>query len=125
MLSVPYIAYLAWRERSKGFALLVAAYLLQWLPWIATPRVAFEYHFYPNLAIICLANAALACSELWKRGRIGAGEDVGSAIVAALVVVLFAYFYPILAGVQIKLTYAEWHQRMWEPITKIIGGNWI
>jgi Gpi18-like mannosyltransferase len=119
LLSVPYIAYLAWRERSKGFALLVTAYLLQWLPWIATPRVAFEYHFYPNLAIICIANAALL-QRLWRSVRWGRWA-VWAYL--ALVVGLFAYFYPILAGVQI--TYDAWHQRMWEPITKLIGGNWI
>jgi Gpi18-like mannosyltransferase len=119
LASVPTIAYLAWRERNKGFALLVVAYALQWLPWIATPRVAFEYHFYPNLAVICLANAALL-QRVWKRGTWGR-PAVWAFL--ALVVALFVYFYPILAGVGI--TYDAWHQRMWEPLTKLIGGNWI
>lgn len=119
LVSVPFIAYLAWRERNKGFALLTVAYLFQWLPWIATPRVAFEYHFYPNLAIICLANAALL-QRMWKRLTWGKYAVWGYL---ALVVALFAYFYPILAGVPI--TYDGWHQRMWEPFTKLFGGNWI
>lgn len=119
LLSVPFIAYLAWRERNKGFTLLVAAYLLQWLPWVATPRVAFEYHFYPNLAVICLSNAALL-QRLWKRVAWGRWA-VWAYLV--LVVGLFAYFFPLLAGVQIS--YDAWHERMWEPLTKLIGANWI
>ncbi len=119
LLSVPFIAYIGWRERNKGFSILVVAYLLQWLPWIATPRVAFEYHFYPNLAVICLANAALL-QRVWRHASWGRFAVWGFL---ALVVVLFAYFFPILAGVQI--TYDAWHQRMWEPLIKLIGGNWI
>ena len=30
---VPIVAFLAWRERNKGYVLLAIAYLLQWLPW--------------------------------------------------------------------------------------------
>ena len=67
LVSVPAIAWLAWRERNKGYALLVTAYLLQWLPWMLSPRVAFEYHFFPNLAIICLADTVLL-QRLWRYG---------------------------------------------------------
>jgi Gpi18-like mannosyltransferase len=119
LISVPLIAYLAWHERAKGFALLVVAYLLQWLPWIATPRVAFEYHFYPNLAIICLANAALL-QRVWKSWSSGRWVVWGYL---GLVLALFIYFYPILAGVQI--TYNAWHERMWEGLARLIGANWI
>jgi dolichyl-phosphate-mannose--protein O-mannosyl transferase len=37
---------------------------MQWLPWILSPRIAFEYHFFPNLAIILLADAALL-QRIW------------------------------------------------------------
>ena len=68
LVSVPAVAWLAWRERNKGYALLVVAYLFQWLPWIRSPRLAFEYHFYPNLAIIILANA-IVLQHVWNYGR--------------------------------------------------------
>lgn len=115
LISVPYIAWLAYKERNKGFALLVVAYLLQWLPWIASPRVAFEYHFFPNLAIICIANAALL-QRIWRR------EKWRPAVYGylALVFACFVYWYPLLAG--LKLTYAAWHDRM---LTWLVGNDWI
>ncbi len=41
LVSVPFVAWLAYRERIKAYALLIVwSYLLQWLPWIASPRIA-------------------------------------------------------------------------------------
>jgi dolichyl-phosphate-mannose--protein O-mannosyl transferase len=113
LISVPFIAYLAIRERHKGFAMLVTAYFFQWLPWIISPRVAFEYHFLPNLAVICMADAALL-QRIWNRAR---GDDnpwawpklvvYGFCVLALLT---FVFFFPILAGTHI--TWQEWDARM-------------
>ncbi|HEY9180667.1 MAG TPA: phospholipid carrier-dependent glycosyltransferase, partial [Candidatus Baltobacteraceae bacterium] len=46
LLCVPLVAILAYLEKNKGYALLVLAYLLQWLPWARSPRITFAYHFY-------------------------------------------------------------------------------
>ena len=35
LLAVPLVGFLAWRERNKGYALIVLTYLLQWLPWMS------------------------------------------------------------------------------------------
>ncbi len=59
LVSVPFVGWLAWRERNKGYALLVLAYFLQWLPWFHSPRMLFEYHFFPNLALIVLCDVIL------------------------------------------------------------------
>jgi Gpi18-like mannosyltransferase len=123
LISVPFVAWLAWRERLKIYVLLVAAYLLQWLPWILSPRVAFEYHFYPNLAIICLTDAILL-QRLWKAG---ASETTGItwqrfAVVTflVLVVVAFIFWYPVLAGTPVS--YNDWQARMW---SWLMGQLWI
>lgn len=113
LASVPFVAALAWIERNKAYALLVAAYILQWLPWIGSPRIAFEYHFYPNLAVIVLANAILL-QRLWKWGVKDNEFTLARASVLAylgIVVVAFVYFYPVLAGLHIP--YNTWHDRMW------------
>jgi Gpi18-like mannosyltransferase/predicted membrane-bound dolichyl-phosphate-mannose-protein mannosyltransferase len=110
LLSVPFVGVLAYIERNKGYVLLVTAYFLQWLPWIGSPRIAFEYHFYPNLAIIVLANAILL-QRIWNwraaelYGRIAVGAY------AFFVVLAFAFFYPILAGHPIP--WDAWQARMW------------
>lgn len=123
LVSIPAVAWLGYRERNKGYLLLVVAYLFQWLPWISSPRVAFEYHFFPNLAIICLADA-IFLQRLWRKA---ASMDnpfawprvaVGSYL--ALVVVLFVFFFPVLAGLHIR--WDAWDARMWHWLMK---NQWV
>jgi len=112
LVSVPFMAVLAWNERQKGCLLLVVAYLLQWLPWVNSPRVMFEYHFFPNLAIICLANAVLL-QRVWRLAHDPTRELHAAryAVIGylALVVVSFAFFYPVVAGIHIP--WQEWDAR--------------
>ena len=68
LLSVPFLGYLAWKERSRGYLLLFAAYFIQWLPWIASPRMLFEYHFFPNDAVILLADT-ITLKWFWDRAQ--------------------------------------------------------
>jgi len=116
LLSIPLLAYLAWAQKNRIYLLLFVTYFAQWLPWIASPRMLFEYHFYPNDAIILLADT-VALKWLWDRAQKSPEEQklarYGIALFLALTVALFAYFYPILAGDSI--TYADWAARMWFP----------
>lgn len=116
LLSVPFFGYLAWRQRNKGYLLLFAAYFVQWLPWIASPRMLFEYHFFPDDAVILLADT-IALKWVWDRAQ-GTFEHeqfarYGLALFLIGTVVLFAYFYPVLAGA--PLTWDQWYERMWFP----------
>jgi len=118
---VPWVGYLAWRERNKAYALLFITYFVQWLPWVRSPRLLFEYHFFPNLAVIVLCNAVLIQRFV---SRFKASEQrywIGGY--AAAVVLLFAYFYPVLAGVQVS--YDTWHARMWPDLLGIPHTSWI
>jgi len=121
LLCVPWVAVLAWRERNKGYALIVVTYLLQWLPWMRSPRITFAYHFYVDIPLICLCNV-IVLQRLWEwakrrdRGRWLGPAGVGAYVAAAALG--FAYFYPILAAHPIA--WSAWHQRMWFP-TWIIG----
>lgn len=121
LISVPFTAWLAWRERNKGYALIVIAYFLQWLPWFHSPRMLFEYHFFPNLALIVLCDAIL----LQRLFRLIAPERrrwyLGGYLVA--VIALFVYFYPVLAGVPV--TYNQWYNRMWPDELHIPHTSWI
>ncbi len=65
LVSVPFVGWLAWRERNKGYALLVVAYLWQWLPYSRSPRIMWEYHFLPDLAIIVLCDVILI-RHVWR-----------------------------------------------------------
>ncbi|MGH7727183.1 MAG: phospholipid carrier-dependent glycosyltransferase [Vulcanimicrobiaceae bacterium] len=124
LIAVPFMGWIAWRERHKGYALLFIAYFFQWLPWMISPRIDFEYNFIPNLPIIVLADALL-CQRLWRLGaRLGSGTTswprvvVGAWLIA--VVGAFVFWYPVLAGTPI--TYDAWNARM---LTGLEGNNWI
>jgi Gpi18-like mannosyltransferase len=123
LVTVPLMAILAWREKNKGYLLLVTAYLLQWLPWMTSPRVAFEYHFFPNDAIICLADAMIL-QRLWRYGSTMSGKvpwpKVLVAAYVALAIGLFVFFYPILAGTHIR--WDAWDARMWHWLMR---NQWV
>ncbi|MEO6912788.1 MAG: hypothetical protein ABI182_02040, partial [Candidatus Baltobacteraceae bacterium] len=119
LITVPIVGYLAWRERNKGYALLIIAYLMQWLPWARSPRIAFAYHFYVDIPLICLCSAVVL-QRIWLWGTANSEWRTWSRIAVfgyvAAVAAAFVYFYPILAGSTIP--YDSWLGRMWI-------GSWI
>jgi len=119
LISVPFTGWLAWRERSKAYTLLVMTYLFQWVPWMRSPRMLFEYHFFPNLAIIVLCNVVLFSRVL----RRFAHPNRMLAVYSALVVAVFAYFYPVVTGTPIG--YQQWYARMIPDKFGIPYTSWI
>ncbi len=123
LISVPVLGYLAVREKNKGYGMLFVAYFVQWLPWAASPRVAFEYHFLPNLAVICLANA-VCLQRLWRLGAsFGKHWSPPRYFVAGYctaIVLVFAFFFPILAGLHVP--WNVWDARM---LHWLMGYSWV
>jgi dolichyl-phosphate-mannose--protein O-mannosyl transferase len=140
LITVPLVGFFAWFERNRGYALLIVAYFLQWLPWILSPRIAFEYHFFPNLAIIVLCNAIVLQKvwqqrvvwnwqrqyvtvsgpskppPQWMQWAVRMSPPLGVVAYLLVVVWAFSFFYPVLAGTHV--TWNAWHARMWI-------GRWI
>lgn len=123
LLCVPIVGVLGWRERNKGYALLVLAYLLQWLPWMRSPRITFAYHFYVDIPLICLCNV-IVLQRIWEWGRFNKDAAlfarIGVVAYVAAVALAFAWFYPILAGVPIP--WNQWDARMWHAL---MGNAWV
>ena len=115
LLTVALVGYWGVRERKRAYLLLVLTYLAQWLPWMGSPRIAFAYHFYVDIPLICVCTGIAVQRALeWARaGGVERLRDVrlGAATYFAAVALAFVYFYPILAGVTI--TTAQWMNRMW------------
>ncbi len=122
LVTVPLVGWFAYSERNRGYALLVVAYVIQWLPWILSPRLSFEYHFFPNLVLIVLCNT-IVLQKIWA---LGDGDNVpffaqkfgGISVArytifayAAATVGMFVFFYPVLAGHPIP--WDAWKARMW------------
>ncbi len=115
LLAITIVGVLAWRERHKGYALLVLDYLLQWLPWSLSPRIAFEYHYYVDIPLVCICNA-IVLQRLWQWGdrQEESKKFIARGLVGAyvlLVIAGFVYFFPILSATPI--TWNQWHDRMW------------
>lgn len=114
LITVPLTGVLAIRERNRGYALVVLAYLLQWLPWMFSPRIAFLYHFYVDIPLIAICTAVVMQHLLeWMRAW---DERAARWIVggyAALEVLAFVYFFPILSS--IPILQSAWQQRLWLP----------
>jgi len=121
LVCVPWVALLAWRERNKAYALIVITYLLQWLPWIRSPRITFAYHFYVDIPLICLCNVIIL-QRLWQWAQRRDGArwlgSAGVGLYVAAAALSFVFFYPILAAHPIS--WSAWHARMWFP-TWVIG----
>jgi len=115
LIAVPLVGVLAVLRRNKAYALIVLTYLLQWLPWMRSPRITFAYHFYVNIPLICLCNA-IVLQRIWEWGKREGGQSQTIARVAvfgtvAVVAGAFVFFYPVLAAQPIP--WDAWHMRMW------------
>ena len=102
--------------RAGAVVLLVATGIAPWIRDDLNQRTMFLFYALPSVPFLCLALAlcagwALGPAGASARRRAVAATAVGSYL--AVVVVNFAYFYPILAAV--TLPYASWYARMWFP----------
>ena len=118
--SIPMLFALLWlwvsrRDWRAGAALLLA--LTAIVPWIRDDldgRTMFLFYALPGLPFLCLGLALVAGWALGGAGASVTRRRAGTALVAgllALVVVNFAWLYPILAAR--TLPYDEWAARMW------------
>ncbi|HET9029560.1 MAG TPA: phospholipid carrier-dependent glycosyltransferase [Candidatus Aquilonibacter sp.] len=122
LMCVPLVGFLAWKEKNKGYLLIVLTYLLQWLPWAKSPRITFAYHFYVDIPLICLCNA-IVLQRIWNWAKTKSDSNrwIGFGAVGAITAIIvfgFVYFYPILSAQ--KITWAAWHARMW-----MINNKWV
>ena len=97
------MVYLVFAERDKKARFIVLGYLAQLLPWVFVSRITFEYHYFPSTVFLLLALAHVfdrirRRSENWK-WLLWAFAAVG--------VLLFAAFYPVLSGARVAAQFAD------------------
>jgi dolichyl-phosphate-mannose--protein O-mannosyl transferase len=73
-----------------AFSLILAGYFGMFLPWVASPRIMFLYHYLPSVPFLCLALSYGLCSV--KKIRPSGTYVVTGYLI--LVILLFIYFYP-------------------------------
>jgi len=120
LITIPFSAVLAWKQRHKGMLIVVIASFLHWLPWVGSPRIDFQYNIFNNTAIVCLCTT-YALLWAWRKAQsladAGARTMVRLGTVGYVVgcIALFLYFYPVLSGVPMPLS--QFNARMWVPVS--------
>ncbi|WP_369809378.1 dolichyl-phosphate-mannose--protein mannosyltransferase [Frankia sp. QA3] len=113
------LGMLAWwvARRDWRAALVLVGFGSAFLPWLLFPnRTMFFFYALPCLPFLVLGITALAGLALGPREASDARRLTGALTVGVytiVVVLLFAYFYPILAAQVIP--YSSWRARMWFP----------
>ncbi len=104
-------------RRDWRAALVLVGFGTSFLPWLAFPsRTMFLFYALPLLPFLVLGLTALAGVALGSRTASDTRRLVGSlaaGVYAIVVVLLFVYFYPIMAAQVIPTS--AWRVRMWFP----------
>ena len=92
LLSVIISTVFAFAERNKKLGFVIFCYLIFFVPWAASPRIMFLYHYLPSIPFLAIATGYVLRRNL-------------KAIVPVLFLFLlvFIYFYPHWAGLKIPI----------------------
>lgn len=93
LFSVITTAIFSFQEKIKKLGLVIFSYLIFFVPWIASPRIMFLYHYLPSIPFLVILSAFV----LRRFNRL-----VFPVIVFSIV--LFAYFYPHWTAISIPET---------------------
>lgn len=93
-----------WRNRNnKNAGMLVIAYFSVLLPWLMVHRTVFIYqYFVPGIILVLMLGNSFS-----YRGNKNKKAWIGYAVLTALAVLLFIYFYPVISGQAISVEHAK------------------
>ncbi len=98
-----FVAYQAFKRRSLALALILIAFLAQWISWARIDRAAFQYHYYTSLPFVILALGYFT-AEIWHGAsrRTWLLARVAAAVAILGPVILWILRYPLcgLANVE-------------------------
>jgi predicted membrane-bound dolichyl-phosphate-mannose-protein mannosyltransferase len=90
VVSITLSVYLAYVEKNKKLALVVFSYLLFFVPWAASPRIMFLYHYLPSIPFMAIAIAFI----LRRNPKLIPWTAVAGALA-------FFYFFPRFTGIPV------------------------
>ena len=108
-VGLPFLLYVAWKwikEKDSTARFIVVAFLLQLLPFMFIGRILFLYHMFLNVPFLIFAIVYVLNILWYKNNRY---KYIIAAYLVA-VVLLFAYFYPILAAYPISPQFNSTHR---------------
>ncbi len=113
--SIPFLIFVAWKwlkEKDITARFITVAFLLQWIPYMFISRILFLYHMFPNVPFMIFA-VVYGLNIMWQKNI-----KYRYLVIAyfAVVLLLFIFFYPILAGVPVSNQLTDAHKWL---------GGWI
>jgi predicted membrane-bound dolichyl-phosphate-mannose-protein mannosyltransferase len=107
--SIPFLIFVAWRwlkEKDSTARFITVAFLLQLLPYMFIGRILFLYHMFLNVPFMIFA-IVYGLNILWYKNN-----KYKYIVVAyfAAVLLLFVYFYPILAAYPASQQFTDAHK---------------
>lgn len=96
LFSIILSGIISFQEKNKKLGFVVFSYLILFLPWIASPRIMFLYHYLPSIPYLAIASGFI----LRRFSRLIPYLLIPSAL-------LFIYFYPHWTGIRIPLKLDE------------------
>jgi Gpi18-like mannosyltransferase len=101
-----YMIYVAFKNKDKTALFLVIGYIAQLVFWIPITRLTFIYHYFPCVPFIVLM-IGYSINVIYEEAKNKKAVIIGAFVYAALVIVLFAMFYPVLSGQPVSTDYVQ------------------
>jgi hypothetical protein len=103
------------RKPSRAAIFVIIAFLSQYLPWVLVPRSMFIYHYFASIPFIVIA-IVYAIRNFERRMKRKDKINIYIMIYLGIVLLLFAFFYPVLTGTVIPSWYGKllkWMPTWW------------
>ncbi len=108
-LGIPAFIYMVYRifnNRDKNSLFLVIAYVIQLVFWIPVTRLTFIYHYFPCVPfLVLMIGYSILC--IYEGAKNKKAVMYGAFGYAALVIILFVIFYPVISGKPCSVDYAD------------------
>jgi dolichyl-phosphate-mannose-protein mannosyltransferase len=119
-----YMVYLSIVKRDRKAMFLAIAYLAQYVPWIPISRLTFIYHYFPCVPFVTMMigysiyviHKEAGQKQIIVQGKLTQLKNTHNSQMSivycafaytAIVLILFAMFYPVLSGHPCSVQYAD------------------
>lgn len=100
-----FMVYTAIVNKDKRALFLIIAYLAQYLPWVPITRLTFIYHYFPSVPFVVLM-LGYSINLIYVNAKNKKAVMYSAFGYTAVILILFAMFYPVLSGANCSPSYA-------------------
>ena len=110
LVTVPYLAMVWITRREWTAGIVLVPILAQYVPWLFVSRPLFLFYMTPVTPFLALGTTFLVrdLAQVSTRRRLAVAA---AAVVVAVSVGMFAFFWPVLTAD--RIAYSTWQQRIW------------